>query len=221
VESFKEYNLGLSGNYIINKSELVKKDGSIVPAQKSGSNLVFNQLEIGDIVYVDYQSSFSSTGRFYKDYTDKYALDFYHPMSRFSFQVLVPESKNLNYKVVNGELEPTIKNKNGYKLYEWTLDNPTPLEQPEDYMPSNVDTARYLHLSTIESWNNISEWYSDMVRSRIEYNSTVEDVFNNLFPNGAESLTEIERAKTIYDYILWHNHVLSMQLYHLYMAKIP
>ena len=201
VESFKEYNLGLSGSYYISKSEIVKSDKSVVPAEKSGANLVFNGLSVGDVIHIDYENSFSSSGRFYKDYTDSFMFDSFHPTLKSSLNIIVPKKHKIFNKVVNGNLEPTISQIGNYDVYNWTANNMKNLPQAEDYMPNSNDVARYLHISTIPSWNEISKWYSDLVRASIEETSVVKDAFNNIFPKGFSQFTENERAKTIYNYI--------------------
>ncbi|NRD21355.1 hypothetical protein HNV08_14955 [Winogradskyella eckloniae] len=201
IETFKEYNLGLGGSYKFLKSELVKPNGNLVPAERSGSNLVFNDISIGDVVYIDYEGVATTTGRFYKDISDKLQFDSFHPMVFTSIDILVPKSSHLNYKYINGNLEPKISNKKDYKLYQWELKGAKTMDYAEDYMPNSVDQLGYLHYNTIDSWNEISEWYSDLVRTRIEINSKVESEFKTLFPNGHKNLTEDQRAKIIYDYI--------------------
>ncbi|MCL6294875.1 DUF3857 domain-containing protein [Jejuia spongiicola] len=201
VESFKEYNLGLSGSYFISKSEIVKKDKSVVPAEKSGSKLVFNGLSTGDVVHIDYEGSFSSTGRFYKDYTDKFMFDSFHPTVKTSLKLIVPKNHKIFYKAVNGNLEPKKSQIGNYDVYDWSLEGLEGLAQTEDYMPNNEDIARYLHISTIPSWNDIAVWYSDLVRASIEETSTVKKAFNKIFPNGYLKLSEDERSKAIYNYI--------------------
>ncbi|MDO5971033.1 DUF3857 domain-containing protein [Flavivirga aquimarina] len=201
VETFKEYDLGLSGSYYISKSEIVKSDKSVVPAEKSGSNLVFNGLSVGDIVHIDYESSFSSTGRFYKDFTDNFMFNSFHPTLKSSLNLIVPKKYKLHYKVVNGNLEPTISQIGNFDVYNWTVNNLDGLSQTERYMPNAYDVARYLHISTISDWNEISEWYSDLVRSSIEETTVVKNAFNEIFPEGFLQLTEDERAKVIYNYI--------------------
>lgn len=201
VERFKEYDLGLSGTYNINKSEIVKQDKSIVPADKSGSSLVFNGLSIGDVIYLDYEYSFSKSGRFYKTYSDRFMLGSFHPTASSSVKVIAPKDYKLNYKSVNGNTQPKITTKGDSKLYEWTILNNPGLPQGEDYMPSDSDVAEYVHFSTIDSWNEISIWYSDLVRSVMEVNATVQDTFDALFPEGYKHLSEDQRAKIIYNYI--------------------
>ncbi|NIK92068.1 tetratricopeptide repeat protein [Mangrovimonas sp. CR14] len=201
IENFKEYNLGLSGNYILIKSEIVKSNGSIVPAERSGSNLVFNGLSIGDVVYVDYQNTFSSSGRFYKDYVDYFQFNSYHPTTYCGIKIIVPNAIPFNYKLINGEVPFKKETNKEYTLYKWELWNDDGLPQAENYMPYTIDLASNLHLSTIPDWNTISNWYSDLTRSRIEINSTVKDAFNEIFPDGFEQFQELERAEKIYEYI--------------------
>ncbi|MBJ2173724.1 DUF3857 domain-containing protein [Aureibaculum sp. A20] len=202
VERFKEYDLGLSGNYRFIKTELVKKDKSLVPADKKGSSLVFKGLEIGDVVYIEYENSDIGTGRFYKDYTDYYQFDSFHPCLKTSYTILVPENININYTIANGELD-LIKDKVGeYTKYTWVLENDPGISQEESYMPNNVDIVRYLHISTIENWSKISNWYSDLVRSQKIVNAEVESAYNSIFPQGIMGLSQEERAKKIYYYIM-------------------
>lgn len=201
VETFKEYNLGLGGSYKFLKSELVKPNGNVVPADRRGSNLVFNDINIGDVVYIDYEGIVSTTGRFYKDISDKIQMASFHPAVMTSVEILVPHSVNLHYKYMNGNLEPEIIKKKNHNLYKWEINNPETLMFAEDYMPNSVDHVEYLHFSTINDWNDISIWYSDLVRSRIEINTKVEEEFNKLFPKGYKQLSEDERAKIIYNYI--------------------
>jgi len=203
VESYKEYDLGLSGSYTILKSEIIKKDKSIVPAEKTRSKFVFNSLEVGDVLYVSYQSLSTGSGRFYKDYVDTYQFDSESNCLRTKYSLIVPNDISLNYKVVNGEIPLKEIQKNDYKLYEWELLNAPELPRSEDYGPSSSDYARFLHVSTIKSWNTIANWYSDLVRSQAVVNSEVEKKFNEIFPEkDVLKLSETDRARRIYYFIM-------------------
>jgi len=203
INSFKEYNLGLSGSYNIIKSEIVQKSGSVVPADKQNSNLVFSGLAVGDVIHIDYEINFSGNGRFYKDYTDVFQIDSYVPCVQTNYSIMIPkEQKNFYYKVVNGELKHEKTSSGYYDTYTWKIILPEVLPKPEYYMPRDVDVARFLHISTIDSWNEIAKWYSDLVRTQIDLNTTVEEVFAKLFPEkDITTLSEEERAKRIYYYI--------------------
>ncbi len=202
VEILKEYDMGLTGNYTIYKSELVKPDGSIVPADKQGSHLVFKNLKPGDVVYIDYEKYVSGSGRFYKDFTGSFSPDFYHPASHVYYRVLFPKDYKLNYEYVNGEIDFIKKKKDEWILYQWSDEHVKCMPASEDYMPEFIDVIRSVHISSINSWQDIARWYSDLMSSSIKFDETVEKVFKELFPNSYESLSENERAKIIYDYII-------------------
>ncbi|RZS93974.1 transglutaminase domain-containing protein [Aquimarina brevivitae] len=202
VENFKEYDLGLTGGYSIVKSEIVKPNGSIVPAERSGSNFVFNGLSVGDVVLISYESYFGGSGRFYRDFVDYYQFDSFHPCLKTKYILIAPQDKKIKYKVTNGELSFTKEQEGDQLIYQWSLDNSSTLSQQEYFMPQDVDIARYLHISTIESWNEIAFWYSDLVRSQMESNPTVEKTFASIFPSGIKNLSKNEIAKRIYYYIM-------------------
>ncbi len=202
IESMKELDLGLRGNYSITKSEIVKPNKTVVPASKNGSNLVFSNLEVGDIIYVDYESSASSSGRFYKDYVDYFQMDSYHPILKNSLKILVPKEKPFHFKLMNGQVPHQEKKMDDYVCHIWEMDNLKPLEQQEDYMPSMSDVVRYLHISTIDSWDDIATWYSDLVRPQMQINSDVEEAFKKIFPESVDKYFDNEKAERIYYYLM-------------------
>ncbi|WP_435415717.1 transglutaminase domain-containing protein [Polaribacter aestuariivivens] len=203
VEDYKEYNLGLTGNYSILKSEIIKKDKSIVPAERTKSNFVFNGLEVGDVIHISYQYLTTGSGRFYKDYVDAYQFDSENYCLRTKYTFIAPKNTDFIYEVANGKLPYSKKNDKDYTIHTWELVNAKELPKSEDYRPSSADYARVLHISTIKSWNEIATWYSDLVRSQSIFNSEVEKKFNEIFPEkDVTKLSEEERAKRIYYYIM-------------------
>lgn len=202
VESLKEINLGLSGSYTMLKYELIKEDGSLKPASKSGSKLVFNDLTPGDVIHIEYNTSWSDTGRFYSDYVDYFQIDSYHPTISRKYVVLMPKNKVLNFSAVNGDVPFTKEEKGRYNSYIWSLENLKGIPQQEDYMPSLNDISRYVHLSTISSWDEIALWYKDLVMPQIKINDEVKKAFDQIFAKDEITvLTDLEKAEKIYRYI--------------------
>lgn len=203
IENYKEYDLGLSGNYSILKSEIIKKDKSVIPAEKTGSSFVFNGLEIGDVIYIDYETTSAGSGRFYKDFVDSYQFDSESFCLKTNYTLITPKNLAFKHKVTNGALAYTKKTEENYDVYQWQLLNAQELPKGEDYMPTTSDYARFLHISTISSWNEIAGWYSDLVRSQSVFNATVAQKYYEIFPEkDVLSLPEEERAKRIYYYIM-------------------
>lgn len=203
IENYKEYDLGLTGNYTILKSEVIKKDKSIVPAERTGSKFVFNGLEIGDVIYVSYQYLSTGSGRFYKDYVDTYQFDSESFCLRTKYTLIASDETKFKYKVENGNIPYSKKRTDNYTIHNWELVNAPELPKSEDYRPSSSDFARILHISTIDSWNTIANWYSDLVRSQSVFNTEVTKKFKEIFPEkDLNKLSETERAKRIYYYLM-------------------
>lgn len=209
IDIFKEYNLGLYGNYSILKSEAVKLNGDTAPAEKNGADLVFANLAIGDVIYIDYLKHYSNSGRFYRDYIFSTNFGGYHPSLKKVYRLLTKDKK-VNFSVENGEV--TYKNYKEDNLYvhEWEVLNDAGLPVSEDYKPTYVDVVNRLNISSIEQWSEIANWYSDLVRKQLRLDDVVEKTFNDIFPKGVKNITETERAKKIYYYItdnLNYSHV--------------
>ncbi|WP_408023386.1 transglutaminase domain-containing protein [Tenacibaculum sediminilitoris] len=213
VEIFKEYNLGLSGDYQIKKAEIIKPNGESVPADRKGSNLVFTGLEVEDVIYIDYEKTYSTYGRFYKDYILSHSFNGYHPVVRSVYRFLTLD-KEVNHLVKNGRVEYNKYKKGEYYIHEWKLENAPSIPVSEDYMPAFNDVVTRLSISSISSWNDIAIWYSDIVRKQLRVDKRVEETFKEIFPEGYDQLSENERAKKIYYYItdnLNYSHVSFRQ----------
>ncbi|NMH86535.1 transglutaminase domain-containing protein [Flavivirga algicola] len=200
IDIFKEYNLGLSGDYLIKKSEIVKPSGETVPADRNGSDLVFDELEIGDVIYIDYEKRYTRNGRFYNDQILTHSFGGYHPTIKNIYRYLTHDKK-VNHAITKGKAEYKTYKKEDLYVHEWYLNNTSGIPIAEDYMPPFNDVKTTLHISTIDTWGEIATWYSDIVRNQLKFDSVVKEVFNSIFPNGYQQFSEEERAKKIYYYI--------------------
>ena len=78
--------------------------------------------------------------------------------------------------------------------------NQEPLKD-EPLMPLSTDIGNVLHLSTIPSWNDIANWYSDISNNKSEEDFEILALYKKLFPDTKKSMSQFEKAKIIYDYI--------------------
>src|SRR5690554_6909670 len=167
VEHLKEYELGGYGTTIL-KSEIIKPDGSIVPAERSYGNLVFTNLKPGDVILVKYQTFENSVGRFYKDITLAYPFRTIYPTEQLRFGVIYPKNKTFQSAMVNGKISPTTRTIGDKNYTEWKADKIESVAIYEDFSPSLYDSAEMLHISTINSWGDIANWYADLVQKNLE-----------------------------------------------------
>ncbi|NPA42677.1 MAG: tetratricopeptide repeat protein [Chlorobi bacterium] len=201
LEAFKEINLDLGGEYYIHKSEAVKADGSVVPADRAGDRLVFTRLDTGDVVYLDYEWIETNRGRFYRDYTSKTRFGAYVPVTEEIFTVFIPEGRKLYYKYLKDSIPLKIKNKGEWVMYRWSRKDIPPFPPEEDYMPPSPDVHPYLAVSTLYDWSLVARWYADLSAASLKADARVKETFAELFPEGHRQLDPEERARRIYKYI--------------------
>ena len=203
VDNYKEYQIPVDSNqsYVIEKAEVLKPNGSIIPAESSGTQLVFPNLEINDAIHVSYKLKNYDYGTFAKDFTKNYYINYYTPCLISNFSLIVPSDEQLNYKVDNLNLEPKITTLNdGYVMYNWnSLDNKA--VEYEANMPSLITSGQVLKISTIKNWDRISKWYTDLAKAKTRVDLEVTDTTEELF-KGKNNLSELEKVKTIYEYIV-------------------
>ena len=200
VEYLKEYSLNTYSNTIL-KSEIVKPDGSIVPAEKNYDGLVFTNLKAGDVIYINYLTHSNSSGRFYKDFSLKYSFTSYYPIEEIRYGIIYPKEITFNTTSTNGNIPHTIKKVGDKNYKEWLKEKVPAIPIYEDYSPSYDDISTSLQISTIKSWGEIANWYADLVQKNLKFDKVTMDTYNSIFPNGVNELSKTQIAKKIYTYI--------------------
>lgn len=197
-ESYIPYN-EYSQTLLIEKAEIVKKNGNKLQAEKNGNEIVFTSLEAGDAIIIKYRIQNYTRGRLGKDFWDRYTFNSFNPSGTIRYCLLVDKNVKPEFKILNSDLKPATKDENDFTLYTWQVVNPEPTKD-EPYMPSLTDIGSSLHMSTIKSWNDVAQWYSDISYAKTEDEYELKDVFDELFSKN-EKLTDIARARRIYEYI--------------------
>jgi len=200
IEEMKEYQLSSSSNNLI-KSEIVKPDGSIVPAEEGDGMLVFANLKVGDVIYIEYDTNYNNVGRFFKDFNISAYFNSSYPSVETSFTLIAPSDKKYNAAFNNGNIAPIVKKINNKTCTTWKRNNTPAIQTMENYGPVFNDLANSVFVGTIGSWNDISNWYADLVKKNLKVDKITKDTFNVIFPSGTTGLTQRAIAEKIYAYI--------------------
>ena len=197
-DSYIPYN-EYSQSLLIEKAEIVKKNGNKITAEKNGNEMVFTSLEIGDALVIKYRLQNYASGRLGKEFWDRYTFTSFYPSGVIRYSMLIHKDIVHEFKMVNSTLSPAIKNVGDFKLYTWEVFNPKPVED-EPYMPTLTDIGSTLHISTIKSWDEVAKWYSDISYTKTDGEYELKDAYDEIFSKTGK-LTDIQRAKKIYNYI--------------------
>ncbi len=200
IEEMKEYNLQSSSNTVL-KSEIVKQDGSIVPAEEGDGTLVFTDLKIGDVIYIQYERYENSYGRFYKDFDLSCYFNSYYPAVEVIFGFIYPPNTEYISDFINGTVASTTKKINNKTCIIWKRTSVPAMALNEAYAPNFSDLTNTIRISTIKTWKEISNWYSDLVKKNLKLDKITKNTFAEIFPNGVTVISQEEIAKKIYTYI--------------------
>lgn len=199
IEELKEYYVNYYDDVI--KSEIIKPSGSIVPGEKSDDQIVFTNLEVGDVVLIQRESIERGGGRFYKDFNLSSYFNSEYPVVESVFTVITPDNMPYQVKANNAEVASTQK-KVGNKLFQtWKLSNLPEMNFDENYTPTYYDATISVTASSIKTWQEIANWYSDLTRKSLVSDRVVEKAFKEIFPNGVSGMNDTEKAEKIYNYI--------------------
>lgn len=200
IEEIKEYSLSSSYNNII-KSEIINSDGTIVPAERSDETLVFSNLKVGDVVYIEYERYDNASGRFYNDFNVTNNFNGFYPSNEAIFAFIYPENFQYSTVFANGEI-PFITKKINNKIAKiWKKTNLPSIPIYESYAPNYTDIYNKAEIGTIKSWKEIANWYADLVKKNLKIDKITTATFQEIFPNGFAQLSQEQIVKNIYSYI--------------------
>lgn len=202
IENYKGTSIGYGygQSLLIENSQIIKPNKSRINGERNGNEIVFPNLEVGDVVYLRYRLQSFSTGRLGRKFWAKHHFTGHIYSSIVSYNLLVPADQKLQYVLTKSELKPEVRDIEDFKMYSWLMRNGEVLKN-EPMMPLMVDAASVLHLSTISDWNEITNWYSDGLSNKSEENIETMSLYQSLFPDKAAFKNEHEKARAIYDYI--------------------
>ncbi|MBO9732894.1 MAG: DUF3857 domain-containing protein [Chitinophaga sp.] len=204
ISRWKEISIPYNTVYqdvMIVKAEVIKANGSKIPAETNNNEIVFTKLDEGDVIYFNYKVNSYGRGRLGREYWDKVYFSSYVPKHICSYNVLISDSIPLYYEYAKGgNTKPKISQYEQFKMYSWREEN-IPALRNESYMPSVNDIGKVLHVSTVKDWDVIGEWYSDITRVQSKEDFEINKAWKEIFPAGVEKLDDVTKARRIYEYI--------------------
>lgn len=201
IEELKEYKIN-GNNLNILKAEIVKPDGSVVPGERNYNTVIFTNLKVNDVIYVEYETSDNGYGRFYKDFNISYYFNGVYPSQQSIFGIIHPIEAKFSYDVMNGEIPSKTKKINNKNTYiSWERKNIPAMPLDESFSPSSSDLVNQVRISSIKSWSDISNWYADLVKKNMKMDYISIKTYNEIFPEGVAGLTQYQIAYKIYKYI--------------------
>lgn len=203
IDRCKEINVGedtYAKYFKIENAQVYKKSGTKFKADVSGNDVVFPNLEVGDIVYVKYKIEYYFQGKFARDFFESFSCQTLYPTTLMRHSFIVAKNINFNIKEKNGKQEYSKEDLGEFNAWHWVQKN-NPGFVREPFMPASKDFLPTTEISTLKSWNDIAQWYSDVSLLQSEPGERVKAVVQDLMSKNPKANNK-EKAKIIYEYIL-------------------
>jgi len=200
IDAFKEYRLPYyaDGGLTIEKAVVRKQGGKEIPADRSGSLLVFKNLEPGDFMHIRVRVREARKGRLAPYFWDAFEFNSYHPQLRSRYALLVPSDANFRWQCTNWNATPRITTNAFGKLYEWTSANEKAIEY-EEGMPSFSEVGKTVQVSSMPAWSDVVEWYYDVARTKTRSSYEIKEIVDQILPPSITDESKIIEA--VYKYI--------------------
>lgn len=205
IDNWKETTLNYdrgTQTLLVEKCEVVKASGAKVAAERNEDEVVFTNLAPGDAIIMKYRLQNFTSGRMGKEYWDKFILNAFVPTATCRYVLVTPKDYKFDWRLSNSDVKPVQKQAGDYQTFMWELTG-VPAVADEPLMPVLGDVGTVLHISSVQSWPEIANWYRDLIFQDHSSNTELEGLYRQLFPT-EEKLTQLQKAKRIYDYLVTH-----------------
>ena len=196
-----EYLKEISVNGYLVEGKVYRADGRILDGERGGGGVIFGKLAVGDVVYIKSRSTTHNYGRFLGHFWDNFQMSAWYPIAESRYQLLLPKDMDFQVKSLGGQVTQTVRELGQNEAHTWLAEDVEPVDE-EPIMPAGSDVHQMLHLTTIPDWQYISDWYTELSSARTKADPRVRQQVAELFPNGHTALTQEERARRIYDFIV-------------------
>lgn len=205
IDTWKETTLNYdrgTQTLLVEKCEVVKASGAKVAAERNEDDVVFTNLAPGDAIIMKYRLQNYTSGRMGKEYWDKFVLNAFVPTATCRYMLITPKDYQFDWRLANSDVKPVQKQAGDYQTFLWEI-NAVPPVADEPLMPVLGDIGVVLHVSSVKTWPEIANWYRDLVFQDHSSNTELDGLYRELFPT-EEKLTQLQKAKRIYDYLVTH-----------------
>ncbi|MBB6499930.1 tetratricopeptide repeat protein [Pedobacter cryoconitis] len=201
LESLTEYTIPYNSdqNFNVEVAEVIKANGTKVPAEQNENRIVFTNLEVGDAINLRYTIENYSDGQMASHFSDSFYFSYGLSYVNKKYALLIHHDKPFKYVFSQSPIAPVKSKKDEFDLYVWQQGNQKALLY-EDKMPPSEDVVNKLYISSIPSWQFVADWYNNIATAKARTSYEVKSVVRDLFAN-QKDLDQLTKIKMIYSYI--------------------
>lgn len=203
IDDLKEFYVSSYSNEetVIEKAEVVKSNGNKIPAEVNNSEIVFPNLKIGDGVIVIYRIKHYPLPGLSNQFFHNKMFQNSEWTAKSKLKLLIDSDYKFNFKKIGENVTMHTSQVENFKLYTWEKTD-IPKYVYEEAVPNVYDIADIVHISSIANWGEINNWYKKISNVNNEDDLFIDRKIAEIFPDGYQKYTELERAKILYNFIV-------------------
>lgn len=195
AKAWTEANFSMFGR--INYVRIIKPDGREITPERSGSYVVFKDLEAADFIQLEGSYGADLSGELGDELFFTLPLNHDAIIYKSKVELMVPEGKFIQFRCNRVNCEYAKRSEKGKDIYTWNNSKVEKFEN-EAAVLDNYDMYAWIMMSSLSDWTTVSDWYLDKTYRRLEPNYEVRAITDSIV---TEEMTDKEKTIAIYNYI--------------------
>lgn len=195
VKYWTEADFGMFGR--LNYVRVIKPDGKELTPERSGSYVVFKNLEAGDLIQLEGSYNMNMSYELDNELFFIVPLAYEAAIYRTKVELMIPKDKYLQFRCNRLACDYQKRTTKGRDILTWESYH-TPKMEREEAVLDELDTYAWLMMSSLKDWSRVVEWYTNKTYRRLEANYEVKQVVDTLIK---ADMTEQEKVICLYNFI--------------------
>ena len=171
--------------------------------------VVFGGLRVGDTIEVAFLKRDVAARNMFEDYFgDLVPVQGTEPRLKMEYVLEAPADKPIYF---NRQDVTRKTSKNGKSVTYRYAERDVEAIKPESGMPGWIEVAKYLHASTYRTWDDVGNWYWDLVREQLvvdeDVRAAVRDALSDLPPDASDEV----KTRAIYEYVVRNTRYVGLE----------
>jgi hypothetical protein len=171
--------------------------------------VIFDGLRIGDTLEVAFLVRDVAARNMFDEYFgDIMPLQGTAPIKHVEYVLEAPKDKPIYFNLDGVTRKPT---KDGRFVLYRHIAKDVPAIKPESGMPGWTEVARFLHASTYKTWNDVGNWYWDLVREQLVVDADVKKAVATALAGLPAGASEADKVAAIYEYVVRNTRYVGLE----------
>lgn len=209
----------------VRRARVRRKDGSIeelgdvqmMALASAGYRMYYDQrsiqvhfpgLRAGDTLEVAFvQRDVAVRNKFDEYFGDMMPVQGIEPRKHVEYVVEAPADKPLFF---NHDVEKKSAKNGKLVQYRYVARDVEGIK-PEPGMPGWTEVARYLHVSTYRTWDDVGRWYWDLVREQLVVDEDIEEGVRQALAKLPKGASERAKVEAIYEHVVRNTRYVGLE----------